>query len=120
MSDVKVLNNAKTLRSNQCVGWVERSDTHHFSTFAMGIATLNPSYDFCSGLSGLGLLKLTVCNMLNRLHMTSIEMRGCVVKVIRYCVSGTTKSSKRRRGLEQILATLALSPSPSPTSGRGE
>jgi hypothetical protein len=30
----------------QRVGWVERSDTHHLSTIAMGIATLNPSYDF--------------------------------------------------------------------------
>jgi len=35
-----------TSASVACVGWVERSETHHLSgnTNAMGFAPLNPSY----------------------------------------------------------------------------
>src|SRR6266446_690591 len=36
-----------SLIASQCVGWVERSETHHYSHWSrlMGIASLHPSYD---------------------------------------------------------------------------
>src|ERR1700744_541542 len=42
--------NRVSLTGAQAVGWVERSDTHHFGCMLpMGFAALNPSYDSLTG-----------------------------------------------------------------------
>lgn len=60
--------------------------------------------------------------MPNRRIMISVEMRGCVAKAI-YTVLRfwNHEVMQQLEGvLEQIRSTIALSPNPSPTSGRGE
>ena len=41
------------MRRHICVGWVERSETHHSPVALMGIASLHPSYELDTAVAGM-------------------------------------------------------------------